>query len=466
MEPLQPPALPIPGSRSFSQQLAMYNMSSQLPPEELQNPYSDYAVDDLRRSLFDESLANTKSNAGTVFSSVVRHQFMNAFGIGMGFRTPYNPLANRIVGAGADYLKDMGSYIYSGKPYGPKASQATKASGWFIPTQMSKNPMPGKMARFGRASKAGFKSFLGWNFILGNPEDMSMGDMTMSYLKHTAVSYGIDAAAQWLRKPSSMIAHATAFTKGDPIEAVVGKGGLVDLQGGNYSDKTKTAYARYSKASVRGKKKLYKSLKRAIMNESNRIYLKPDGMAYQDLVGRFKQNFLEAKNSATTAVSESLDNTKLGRATKKAFGGFKDIVNPRDPLAGVTHRGAIKDVFKTTYKAAFKGAATVEDVAESFSTLSSKMMRTTFTLGGAALRLANIASGVVAGGAIAYEGIKYRDKVRQEYVKNMLSDRMTFTMMPEIGMSGTERSRAIEAIQTSGMSLRNYLGNEAQMFHG
>jgi hypothetical protein len=43
---------------------------------------------------------------------------------------------------------------------------------------------------------------------------------------------------------------------------------------------------------------------------------------------------------------------------------------------------------------------------------------------------------------------------------------MTFTMMPEIGMSGTERSRAIEAIQTSGMSLRNYLGNEAQMFHG
>lgn len=464
MEPIQAPALPLPGSRSFTQQLAMYNMSSQVPPEELQNPYSDYAVDDLRRSMFDESLANTKTNAGTVFSSVVRHQFMNAFGIGMGFKG-YRPLADRIVGAGADYAKDMGSYIYSGKPHGAKATAASKAAGWFVPVQMSKNPSAGRMARLGRSGKAGFKSFLGWNFILGNPEDMSMGDMTMSYLKHTAVSYGIDAAAQWLRKPSSLIAHATTFAKGDPIEAVVGKGGLVDLQGGGYSDKTKKTYARYAKASVRGKKKLYKHLKRSIMNESNRIYLKPDGLAHQDLVGRFKQNFLEAKNSASAAVSESLDGTKLGRATKKAFGGFKDIVNPRDSLAGVTHTGAIKDVFKTTYKAAFKGAATVEDVAESFSTLSSKMMRTTFTLGGAALRIANIASGVVAGGAIAYEGIKYRDKVRQEYVKNMLSDRMTFTMMPEIGMSGTERSRAIEAIQTSGMSLRNYLGNEAQMFH-
>jgi hypothetical protein len=502
MEDLQQIALPNPGGRSFTQQLALYNMSSQLPEEELQSPYSSYRIDDLRSSLLDESIGNVKTSAGELFTSVVRHNFMNAFGIGRGLTSKYSPLADRVMGAVADYGKDLGSYMYTGKAYGPKQSQASKAMGWFIPLQMQKASagkfanvrwgesgpgVPGwsqaaragakairgasavKNSRLGRSMRAGFKSFLGWNYMLGNPEDMSLQDAGISYLKHTAISYGIDwAANKFLRNSGSLAQHLMSFTKDNPIDKIFGDNGLFTLNDSKtqpWSQKTRLLDKRIrsSETTPAVRKRLYKQLRKRIRSEANSINMQGGGKLYQGNMARYPGLVSEAKESVARAVDESMDMTKLGRTAKKAFKGIKGIGGPKN-IHEIGYWQATKNLFSTA-KRTIKGIDRFEDLSESASVLSSKMMRTTWSLGGASLRLANIASGAVAAGSIVYEGIKYRDNVRQEYMKNLLSDRMTFTMMPEIGMSGTERSRAIEAIQTSGMSLRNYLGNEANMFH-
>lgn len=510
MDEFQQRALPLPGSREFTQQLAMYRSAGEMQ-EELQNPYSQYAVGDLRRALFDESMGNVSANAGSVFSSVVRAQFMDAFGIGRGTlnaNIAHKSLASRVMKAGSEYSTDLGSYLYTGKYHGAMQSPAAKAMGWFIPLQM-RGQTAGKLAnvrwgeslhlgpgapgipgwdrsarffasgvrgasrirnsRLGGSMRAGFKSFLGWNFMLGNPEDMSLGDMGVSYAKHVALSYGIDAlSSRFLRRPGALIGHISTLFKDDPLEKIIGKNGLLpDFENAGYSQKLKNRIETYRNGknlTAPQKKNLYTKIRRQLQKESDAINLKSNGALQRNIVSRYKGLFLEAKDNVKRMVSGSLDNSATGRSFKRGLGGILNVsTSELDTLHGVTFRGAVKDTFKSTFKLAKGG--TFGEVGSSLSTLASRTMRNTWTLGGYALRLANVASGVLAAGAIVNEGLKYGDKVREEYVKNMLSDRMTFTMMPEVGMTGTERTRAVEAIQNSGMSLRNYLGQEAQMFH-
>lgn len=504
MEEFQQLAIPKAGGREFTQQLAMYN-SAGIMPEEIQNPYSDYSVGELRRSLFQESLANTRANAGAVFSSVVRAQFMDAFGIGRGTlnaNVAHKSLGLRMMSSGADYVSDIGSYLYTGKSSGAAPSAASKAMGWFVPIQM-KNETAGKFgnvrwgensrssiggiqrqaasiartgskirnSRLGGSMKAGFKSFLGWNFMLGNPEDMSLGDMAVSYAKHVGLSYGIETIAnRFLRRPGALIGHISTLFKDDPLERILGKDGLIqDFEGSGYSDSLKrrvSTYRNNTKLKPQQKKTLYTKIRKQLQKESDRINLSPDGKVYQNMLGRYKGMVNEAKSRTKKAIGDSLDKTGVGRSFRRGLSSISDIADTEvDRLAGVTFRGATKDAVGTTGRW-LRRKATGEAVGDSFSVLASRTMRNTWTIGGAALRMANIASGVVAAGAIVNEGLKYKDKVREEYVRNMMSDRMAFTMMPEVGMSGTERTRAVEAIQNSGMSLRNYLGNEAQMMHG
>jgi hypothetical protein len=503
MEAFQQLALPSAGGREFTQQLAMYNAAG-IMPEEIQNPYSDYSVAELRRSLFQESLANTRANAGALFSAAVRGQFMDAFGIGRGTlnaNVAHKTLGSRMMTAGADYASDIGSYLYTGKAAGKRPSSASAAMGWFVPLQM-KNQTAGafgnvrwgensrssiggiqrgaasiargasriRNSRLGGSMKAGFKSFLGWNFMLGNPEDMSLGDMAISYAKHVGLSYGIETISnRFLRRPGALIGHISTFFKDDPIEKILGKDGLIqDFEGSGFSDSLKNRVSRYRNAKdlrPQQKKALYSKIRKQLQKESDRINLSSDGKLYQNVLGRYKGMVSEAKKVTKNAVNNSLDKTGVGRAFRKGLSSISDIADTEvDKLAGVTFRGAAKDTFKTAGRF-IRGKATGIDMADSFSVLSSRTMRNAWTIGGAALRVANVASGVIAAGAIVNEGLKYRDKVREEYVRNMMSDRMAFTMMPEVGMSGTERTRAVEAIQNSGMSLRNYLGNEAQMMH-
>ena len=504
MDEFQQRALPLPGSREFVQQLAMYRSAGEMQ-EELQNPYSQYGVGDLRRSLFDESLGNVRANSASVFSSVVRAQFMDAFGIGRGTlnaNIQHTSLARRMMNSTAQYTDDIGSYLYTGKHAGPLQSPASKAMGWFIPLQM-RGQTSGALAnvnwgagqkgiigglkqeaaglargasrlRNGRmfgSMKAGFKSFLGWNYMLGNPEDMSLGDMAVSYAKHVGLSYGIDAlSSRFMRRPGALIGHISTLFKDDPLEKLIGKNGLIpDFENAGYSEKLKNRIERFrtgKNLSAPQKKNLYTKIRRQLIKESDAINLKSNGMLQQNITSRYKGLMLEAKDKAKKLISDSLDKSGMGRSFKRGLSSLSDISgNEVDRLAGVTFRGATKDTFKTSASFVLKRGATFSEVRDSFSTLASRTMRNTWTLGGYALRLANVASGVLAAGAIVNEGLKYGDKVREEYVKNMLSDRMAFTMMPEVGMTGTERTRAVEAIQNSGMSLRNYLGQEAQMFH-
>lgn len=478
------PALPAmyAGGQEFSQALAVYNNSQLFTDPGLVEP-PIMPLDQIRMATFDQTMASMQSNAGDVFSAGVRYRFLKAFGIGYQSINPnvaHNPLAFRAMSAVADISKDMGSYLYSGKSFGAKPTDATKAMKWFVPVTMTgKNGMATpaskagrRMQRLGRASVAGFRSFLGWNFILGNPEDMTAGDMTMSLLKNVAVSYGIDAiASRFLRRPGAIINHLSTIFKDDAIEKLFNKEtGLISKEVvGKFSDPLKNMLKRYQigkdiPASKRAQ--LAKAIRRKAGKEMDRLALKNPAV-YAEAWGNARSVFNEASTATRAIVSDGISKIPGGR---RGLSGMTSFVNElsdyKDPLRGKGFFTSLKETAVDTARwVGRRPNASFDNARNSFTTLASRTMRNTWTVGGMALRLANVASGALAVAGVARDIAKYRDNVRTEYIRNLTSDRMSFTMLPEFGMTGTERTRAVEAIQNSGMNARNYLGQEAAMFH-
>lgn len=482
------PSLPpmYAGGQEFSQALAVYN-NSQLfqDPALVEQPI--IPLEDIRMSTFDQTMSSMARNSGDLFAAGVRRSFLKSFGIGyqsLSAYKPHMPLALRALRAGADVSKDLGSYVYTGKAFGKGMTDATKAAKWFVPLatggknfKTSPNAFARRMNRLGRASRAGMKSFLGWNFILGNPDEMSMGDMTMSYLKHTAISYGIDAvASRFMRRPGAIIGHLSTIYKGDAIRKLFdpSTGGLVGKEVvGNFSDQLKGMIKNYTSAdtmSTGRKATLAKAIRRRAGREMDRLAIKNPSI-YQNAWGNVRASFNEASAAAKAAVADGLSKVPGGRAVSKGLSGKANFVKnltriPKDELYGKGFFRSLKEATVDTVRfAARRPNATFDTARNSFATLTARTMRNTWALGGMALRLANVASGAVAVGGMINDVMKYRDNVKAEYIRNMTSDRMAFTMMPEFGMAGTERTRAIQAIQNSDMSTRNYLGQEAGMMH-
>lgn len=466
IQPAYAPSLPTlyAGGQQFSQALAIYNNSKLFTdPSLVEPPIQD--LNEMRMNTLDTTMSSVKTSAGDLFSSVVRANFMKAFGIGhqtMNANKAHNPLVDRIMSGGTDALKDMGSYLYSGKSFGKEMSATTKAMKWFAPVQIRRNPSKMFGARLGRSMTSGFRSFLGWNYILGNPDNMTAGDMTMSYMKNVAVSYGLDlAATKFLRRPGAIINHLSTMFKEDAVEKLFGENGLIgkNVQSG-FSDQLKKKIQQYSAGGVTGSQKaeLARRIRRNAGKELDRLSIKNPAL-YENAWGNARNLFNEAADVTEKIAKDAY--SKLPKGLRKTL---EISPRPKDILQGVSLRSATKEVFRDSYRFV-TGQASKETVAASVGAMSSRLMRNTWTLGGISLRIANIASGGLAAASIANEVIKYRDNVRTEYIRNMTSDKMAYTMAPEFGMSGTERTRAVEAIQNSSMNLRNFLSQEAGMIH-
>lgn len=469
------PSLPNPRTPTFIQQMALYNSVAEVAPYgEMQppSPYYGLPIARMRREIFEETAGNLLSDSRDLLAAYVRHSFMDAFGIGQSSlnpKKPHSPFVHRMYKGGANYLSDLGMYMYSGKAY--QMYPATKALGWFFPVPFGRPDAvkpTGKLGSFFRIGKASLKSYLGWNFILGSPEDMTLKDHTMSLLKHTAASFGIDFLSRRLfRNPVSLISHIATITKQDPIEKIMEFSGLraTAIQ----SPQTRRLYEKYMNpnTSPDTKKKIFRRLKKGLMREADRVNLDTGGKVYEGLVGRLKSFLSESSRNATESIKSSLNNTARANLFGRGLGSMRNIAAGEtvDPIAGKGFFRLSKDFVTQAKRSVVDRTVPWSDVLSTGRDLAARTTRNAWVLGGMALRLANVASGVIAAGSILTEVARYRNKVREEYARNVLSDSTAFALIPEFGMSGTERTRAIEAIQNSGMSFRNYLGQEASMYH-
>jgi hypothetical protein len=84
-------------------------------------------------------------------------------------------------------------------------------------------------------------------------------------------------------------------------------------------------------------------------------------------------------------------------------------------------------------------------------------------IGLSAMNVANAFSGVFAVKNIIDAFNSYQHDMRKELLKGVFTRDLVFEQQVPISPGGTENSRAIQAIQNSGLNARSYMGNEAAM---
>lgn len=467
----------------FAQQLAAYRSSSLMAQQEPEMIQNNTSFEQFRDQAFKDYTRNQIDNAATIGSSIIRRPFLNALGIGkQGFAGGnWSKFSERVGKAGGDILSDMGGYVYQGKGFSQsgKYSDATNAVRWFVPIARD-NRIPGKPSLFrGRGRfTAGMRSYLGWNWMLGNPQDMSLGDHAWSLTKHMAVSYGMDYVTnKLLRNPGKILEHLSGFGRQNFLKDLVSSSDMSNVVS-SFSPKLRKRIEDFNApgkkgVTVAGKAARHRRLIRSMSAELNDLPISNKNEIYSVMKKRMQSILTDEEKTpinrvmtlARNMVSESkFSHTRSARAADGILDYFSSARKLPDELAGKGVFGLAKASISSGW-GLLTGKASVEKAASNFGALSSRLTRNAFTIGGVALRMANIASGAIGAISLLNEGEKYRNKLRTEYTRNMMSDSMAFSYMPEMGMNGTERTRAVEAIQNSSMGLRNFLGQEGMMSH-
>lgn len=469
----------------FAQQLAAYRSSSLMAQQEPEMIQNNTTFEQFRDDAFKEYTRNQIDNAATIGSSVVRHQFLNALGVGkQGFAGGnWSRFSERLGKAGGNVLSDLGGYVYQGKSFAAdgKYSTATNALRWFVPlAKDGRNPGQSRARNFlpgstrGRFS-AGLRSYLGWNWMLGNPQDMSVGEHAWSLTKHMAVSYGMDYITNKLmRNPGKILEHLSGFGTQNFISNFIegaDAGGIASKLSPKLARRIQTFKTGGFKAAK--KASVHRKLVRAVSREINALPIAGRNEVYTAMKQQMSKHLFNGQKTpgkriielARNMVSESkFGHTGSARAAEGFLDYFSSARKLPDELAG-------KGVLRLTGKSITStwgfatGKKTFDELSSTVGALTSRLTRNAFTIGGVALRMTNIASGAIAAISLVNEGQKYRNKLRTEYTRNLMSDSMAFSYMPEMGMNGTERTRAVEAIQNSSMGLRNFLGQEGGMMH-
>lgn len=136
----------------------------------------------------------------------------------------------------------------------------------------------------------------------------------------------------------------------------------------------------------------------------------------------------------------------------------------RSTTIGELNAGLRKHTLRSTLEHAVEGQWS--EALRGSASLVSRWGQVGATAFGTALRAINWIGGVSSVHSIAQSYSDYRNNIRMTMMKEASAFDTAYSAMPEFGAAVSERQRAIEGIQNAGMSLRNYFGNEAAMFHG
>lgn len=477
--------------QQFAQELAAYRNAVSMGMQDPELIQQNQPWEEFRDKAFKEYVRNQIDNTSTIFSSVVRERFLSTLGVGTSLGKVHSTtFFSRVGKATGDVLSDTAGYIYQRGAFGGKQySPAMNAVRWFVPiaqnpVKVDPNASPLKRAgtrianlfrgkHTGRIT-AGIRSYLGWNWMLGNPQDMTLGEHAWSMTKHIAVSYGMDIIlGKMMRNPGKIMEHLTSFSDSNFFANYIKKDAVKEVEQ-YFSKGLRTSLENFRKDKFKGRSHRnirYKRLISRFNKEANSLPFTAKETLYNNMKEEMASIFTKSgrssmervANIARNIVSNSkFSHTAGARQTGRFINLFTNGARDNTVQKGLI-RAAYDSIKSTSSFIAGRGSGEV--AARDFGALTSRMTKSALNLGGAAIRIANIASGVIGVGSLLTETSKYRDKLRTEYVKHMMSDSMAYSYMPEVGMSGTERSRAIEAIQNSAMGLRNFLGNEGAMMH-
>lgn len=477
-------------NQQFAQELAAYRNATAMGMAEPELLQTNQPWEEFKNSAFQEYVRNQLDNTTTVFSSVVRERFLSTLGIGSQLgKSNQTPLMGRIGNATADILGDTAGYVYQGKSFGEggKYSKSMNALRWFVPiAEDTSKVAEGNILRRGATKTAnvfrrgrltaGIRSYLGWNWMLGNPQDMSLGEHAWSLTKHVALSYGMDIAlGKLMRNPGKIMEHLTSFAPNDFFKQFVTTStGDVEQY---FSKGLKASLNNYRKDGFKGRSNRNIRYRRLVSKFNKEVNQLPFH-AKNDLYDKMKREMssILSKSAGETPmkriagiVRNMISNSKYAHTgTARQSSRLLNLFSTAREAPTMPEKGLLSTAntaIKSSASWLFGGKTSGEVAARDVGALTSRMSRSALNLGGAAIRMANIASGAIGAVGLLTETTKYRDKLRTEYIKNMMSDSMAYSYIPEMGMSGTERTRAVEAIQNSSMGLRNFLGSEGSMMH-
>lgn len=403
------------------------------------------------RQLKNETLAGGIKGSGYGFLRyATRGPLLNPFGgasiriptrIGVGFaESIYGGLVKRQFGSGVG----SGAAWRKSKPLGRTLDVL----------------IPGSKGLFGRT---GLKSFLAWNALTGNPDNlstMSDADVVGAYLPFAGMS--------------SIRNHLTnRLMKGDKALSWIG-----ELSGA--WDK--------NIASTRGNKAAYKNmlnnmantadinnikygsnLRRAgLMNELNKI---EEGRSWS--VGK---SHMSETSKPLSQLKSKLENLKINTRVTGAAGAIESATVEAElfkmeeefrNLKSVSLSGGVRGRIKTLMSNALHPVEAAKSLAARSVTNSGLDLFTQKAVGfgGKALRFGlNLQIGMaVADVASSYA--KHKVRIAGEIARSIPVYETAYKGVEGFMSDGTERQRAIEAIQNSSMSLRNFIGQEATLMH-
>jgi len=235
--------------------------------------------------------------------------------------------------------------------------------------------------------------------------------------------------------------------------------------------------------SIRGIRSLKQSLSHRVTNIVNATDSKRSGLVKQlfskkatwgterTLYSHLRKSNIdydELLDTIQTQIDKGINERTIVRGTVADL--TKDIAPQTIKDIIAKERNITTNAYITGQKAADKALNKLRSVSliNNSTTTKNFMERAAkraIQFGGGAIQLGNIAQLGISVGYIANSYIKAKQRVSQEYFSRVATSDFAFATLPNTSIASTERQRAIQAIQNSGLNLRNYLGNEASLSH-
>ena len=325
------------------------------------------------------------------------------------------------------------------------------------------------------AIRAGIKSFYGWNVLLGVDESATLSDYAASLTKHIAGAYAFRAASYMFNRGKTGILGLTASMVGRLGNDRVTGAFLGHLKRAGFGEALKelgllkSATGRVTAEEIRRARQFFAGAGPTGKRDMIRFYRWSKSVAESQAAAQASaKTLVNAEKAATQRLEKKLmaaiqpgklESKSLTEATGKYLSARAKVLRESFRSRAIETGGKF-GLAETTELAAAKQAAQVAG-RETRMFLASRIAQTI----GFGMRIANI----VAGASMAFTAVKamreYQKESLREYINQAYGMDTTYSNFPQYQMDGTERQRAIQAIQESNLNIRNALGNEASFVH-
>lgn len=347
----------------------------------------------------------------------------------------------------------------------------------------------------------GLKSWLAWSALTGNPDrlsEMTLPEVVGSALPYVATAGVVNTARAFAHR------HYASFMGGFLVKAdtnpIVQKlqerfgKGITDLSPKSltkFPGATTMANQEVAAAVGRNIEKYYSTNMNRILNprmermltDTRRIMEGKSALHLNtDKLMKFRGQNISANQAALYLEKEivslkgSMSSMRLEDAAQKLDDLERQFTNiKKTSISRMRGTKAFakeawdKGLFHPERNKFLQPPTTTSGIGPTSTAVKSGLTEKMFGyLGKAAATGAAIGTGITAASYmldIAAGVQRFRSDVARELARGGSEYETAFTMTPMIYGAGTERQRAVEAIQSSSLNLRNFVGNEAGLMH-